>query len=123
MPEFDLFPGDQNVFSKTVKAELNGDYEVKVHVDANEDGTNFSEAVSAFSAVNQQVVSLCQTIGTTMVEDLDGLCRLEYQCSQCSFGFECKQAWEQQTRKVLTELDRETAFELVSKVNGVCLEN
>ncbi|MDO8428364.1 MAG: hypothetical protein Q7S92_04070 [Candidatus Diapherotrites archaeon] len=123
LEEFDLFANEEQIFSASISVKENGVYQLKVKVQETTDETNYSEESLKFTGQGQTVQTACQTGMKTIQEDTGtGKCKINYACIDCSFGFQCQQVWAEQG-KIVTEIDKENAFEIVEKTNNECVLN
>ncbi|MEK6972956.1 MAG: C40 family peptidase [archaeon] len=119
-----LLANDLNYFEVNFQPKKSGEYFAFFHIYDASDLTDFSDVNLEFEAINATVVSACKI--TEQIAEFDIVseqCETKYLCENCTFAFECKEAWEKNAGKSLTSGDRTFAYELLGVVEGCMPED
>ncbi len=112
-----LTQGNSKTITEQFTLNASGKYLLRITVDGEDAGR---DTIEEELNVERQISASCNAVakGTTFLEN--GMCRTEYTCTGCEFGYECAVQWE---KNGLTELeigDKEKVYTEKEPVNGSC---
>ena len=113
-----LEPGESVTVGWQFSAGSSGKYILKITADAEDAGRAFAEQEFEIA----QGPTTCRTyeLGKTFLDQ--GMCKTEYLCIGCEYGYECKLAWEKNgiLEEEIAESYPEKIYVQVLPINGSC---